>query len=319
MFAYVVRKTLFSVVILFFSSIAIFLLVRFAGDPLVNLRQNPQITPEDLQRIADSYGLNEPLFQQYLIWMGGVLQGDLGVSFQQNAPVNEIIGRRIVPTVILIGSALIFTIAVAIPLGVYQAIKRYGMADNVLTLLAFLGFSIPVFFLGLMLQFLLAINLSDLAGTTVFYTSGMTETGGFVDLLQHLTLPVLALSAISIAQFSRFQRSAMLEVLASDYLRTARAKGLSQKAVYLKHALRNALIPTVTLIALSLGTLFAGAIVTESVFAWPGMGFLFIDSLQKGDYNVARGILLIIAVLVIFFNLVADLLYAVVDPRIKYD
>lgn len=319
MFAYVVRKTLFSVVILFFSSIAIFLLVRFAGDPLVNLRQNPQITPEDLQRIADSYGLNEPLFQQYLIWMGGVLQGDLGVSFQQNAPVNEIIGRRIVPTIILIGSALIFTIAIAVPLGVYQAIKRYGTADNVLTLLAFLGFSTPVFFLGLMLQFLLAINLSDLAGTTVFYTSGMTETGGFVDLMQHLTLPVIALSAISIAQFSRFQRSAMLEVLASDYLRTARAKGLSQKVVYLKHALRNALIPTVTLIALSLGTLFAGAIVTESVFAWPGMGFLFIDSLQKGDYNVARGILLIIAVLVIFFNLVADLLYAVVDPRIKYD
>lgn len=320
MVAFVIRRILFSFVVLLFASMAIFFLVRFAGDPLVQLRQNPQVSGDDLQRIADSYGLNEPIFQQYLIWLAGMFQGDFGLSFQQNAPVGEIIGRRIVPTVLLIGSSLLLTIFIAIPLGVFQAIKKYTRWDNALTFLAFLGFSTPVFFLGLMMQLVFAVQLADLLGTKVFYTTGMNEPGGgFIDLLQHLTLPALALSVITIASFSRFQRSAMMEALASDYLRTARAKGLSNRAVYLKHALRNALIPVITLLAISLGTVLAGATVTEIVFAWPGLGSLLYDSLLKGDYNVARGLLMILAAFTIVANLLADLVYAVVDPRIRYD
>lgn len=321
MFAFVVRRVLFSLVVLFFASLTIFLLVRFAGDPLTQLRQNPQVSGDDLQRIAESYGLDEPLLQQYVVWVGGMFQGDLGLSFQQNAPVSEIIGRRVIPTVVLIGSSLILTIAIAVPLGIFQAIKKYTPWDNALTFLAFLGFSTPVFFLGLMMQLLFAVLLTDmLGGTRVFYTTGMSEPGGgFVDLMQHLTLPAVSLAVLTIASFSRFQRGAMLEALASDYLRTARAKGLSNRAVYFKHALRNAIIPVVTLLAISLGTVLSGAVVTETVFAWPGLGSLLLDSLYEGDYNVARGLLMILAVLTILANLMADLLYAVVDPRITYD
>lgn len=322
MVAYFVRRTLFSVVVLFFASIAIFLLVSLSGDPLADLRQNPRIRGEDLQRLTALYGLDEPLYRQYLIWMGDLLRGDMGTSFKQQAPVNEIIGRRVVPTLLLSGTSLLITLVIAIPLGIYQAIRKYSRLDNIATILAFLGFSTPVFLLGLLLQLVFGIYLVEWTGQRVFYISGISDPysgGGFVDLLRHLVLPATTLAVISIAIFSRFQRSAMLDVLASDYLRTARAKGLSQKVVYLKHALRNALIPTVTLLALTLGTLIAGSVITETIFAWPGMGFLFVDTLQKGDYNVARGILMILAVLIVFFNLLADLAYAVVDPRIKYD
>ena len=175
------------------------------------------------------------------------------------------------------------------------------------------------FWLGLILQLVLGVYLTSWAGVRVFYTSGFSSgDGGLVDLLQHLTLPVLTLSAISIASYSRFQRGAMLDVLSSDYLRTARAKGLSWRRVYLKHALRNALVPVVTVIALDMGVLLGGAVITETVFAWPGLGFLLADSLYKGDYNVAQGLLMISAALIVFFNYVADMAYAVVDPRIGY-
>ena len=323
MFAYIVRRTLFSVVILFFASMAIFLLVSLAGDPLADLRQNPRIRGEDIQRLSAQYGLDQPLYRQYLIWMGDLLRGDMGLSFKQQAPVNEIIGRRVVPTLLLSGTSLLITLVIAIPLGIYQAIRKYNWVDNTATVLAFLGFSTPVFLFGLLLQLIFGIYLTEWTGQRVFYISGISDpystSGAFVDLLKHLALPAATLSAISIAIFSRFQRSAMLDVLASDYLRTARAKGLSQRRVYLKHALRNALIPTVTLLALSLGTLIAGSVITETIFAWPGLGFLFYDTLTKGDYNVARGILMILAVLIVLFNLVADLAYAAVDPRITYD
>ncbi len=322
MFAYIVRRALFSVVILFFASIAIFLLVSLSGDPLTDLRQNPRIRGEDLQRLSAQYGLDQPLYRQYLIWMGDLLRGDMGISFKQQAPVNEIIGRRVVPTLLLSGTSLLITLVIAIPLGIYQAISKYSRTDNIATILAFLGFSTPVFLLGLLLQLVFGIYVAEWTGQRIFYISGISDPysgGGFLDLVRHLVLPATTLAVISIAIFSRFQRSAMLDVLSSDYLRTARAKGLSRKSVYLKHALRNALIPTVTLLALSLGTLIAGSVITETVFAWPGLGFLFYDTLQKGDYNVARGILMILAVLIVFFNLVADLAYAVVDPRITYD
>ena len=319
MIAYIVRKVIFSLVVLFLASIVIFGLVALGPDPLAELRQNPSIQGEDLERIADRYGLNDPLYVQYGIWMGDMLQGDLGQSFKQQAPVTSIIAPRIWPTILLMGASLIFTVIIALPFGIYSAIKKYSALDNAGTFLSFMGYSMPSFWLGLILQLVLGIYLADWAGRRIFYVSGMSTDGGFVDLLQHLTLPVLTLSAISIAEFSRFQRGAMLEVLTSDYLRTASAKGLSQWTVYMKHALRNAFIPTVTLVALSMGTAFGGAVITETVFAWPGLGFLLSDSIFKGDYNVVRALLMISAALIIFFNLVADITYSLVDPRVRYD
>ena len=318
MIAYIVRKLIFSLGVFFLASIVIFGLVALGPDPLAELRQNPSIRGEDLERIADRYGLNDPLYVQYGIWMGDLLQGDLGESFKQSAPVTEIIAPRVWPTVLLMGASLIFTVIIAIPLGIYSAIKKYSALDNAGTFLSFLGYSMPSFWLGLILQLVLGIYLADWAGRRFFYVSGMSTTGGLVDLLQHLALPVITLSVISIAEFSRFQRGAMLEVLTADYLRTARAKGLSQRTVYLKHALRNALVPTVTLVALSMGTAFGGAVITETVFAWPGLGFLLADAIFKGDYNVVRALLMISAALIIFFNLVADIAYSLVDPRVSY-
>jgi peptide/nickel transport system permease protein len=317
--AYIVRKVVFSLVVLFLASIVIFGLVALGPDPLAELRQNPSIRGEDLERIADRYGLNDPLYVQYGIWMGDMLQGDLGQSFKQQAPVTSIIAPRIWPTILLMGASLIFTVIIALPFGIYSAIKKYSALDNAGTFLSFMGYSMPSFWLGLILQLVLGIYLADWAGRRIFYVSGMSTDGGFVDLLQHLTLPVLTLSAISIAEFSRFQRGAMLEVLTSDYLRTARAKGLSQWTVYMKHALRNALIPTITLVALSMGTAFGGAVITETVFSWPGLGFLLSDAIFKGDYNIVRALLMISAALIIFFNLVADITYSLIDPRVRYD
>ncbi len=319
MVAYIVRKVVFSLVVLFLASIVIFGLVALGPDPLAELRQNPSIRGEDLERIADRYGLNDPLYVQYGIWMGDMLQGDLGQSFKQQAPVTSIIAPRIWPTILLMGASLIFTVIIALPFGIYSAIKKYSALDNAGTFLSFMGYSMPSFWLGLILQLVLGIYLADWAGRRIFYVSGMSTDGGFVDLLQHLTLPVLTLSAISIAEFSRFQRGAMLEVLTSDYLRTARAKGLSQWTVYMKHALRNALIPTITLVALSMGTAFGGAVITETVFSWPGLGFLLSDAIFKGDYNIVRALLMISAALIIFFNLVADITYSLIDPRVRYD
>ena len=319
MIAYTVRKLLFSLVVLFLASIAIFTLVNLGPDPLTELRNNPRISDEDVQRITNIYGLDKSLPERYLIWMGGLVQGDLGYSVKLQSQVNDLIVPRVWPTVLLMGTSLIFTVVIAIPFGVYSAIKKYSALDNAGTFLSFVGYSMPSFWLGLILQLVLGVYLTSWAGVRFFYTSGMSTTGGIVDLLQHLTLPVLTLSAISLASYSRFQRSAMLDVLSSDYLRTARAKGLSRRTVYLKHALRNALIPVVTVIALDMGVLLGGAVITETVFAWPGLGFLLADSLYKGDYNVAQGLLIISAALIVFFNYVADIAYSVVDPRISYD
>lgn len=319
MFAYIVRKLLFSVVVLFMASVVFFVLVSLSGDPLLNLKQNPRIQQSDIERLTAEYGLDQPLPIQYGIWVGDMLHGDFGTSFEQSTSVNSIIARRIWPTVLLMGSSLIFTVAVAIPFGIYSAIKKYSALDNAGTFFSFVGYSMPTFWLGLILQLVLGVYLSSWAGVRIFYISGMTGSGGLIDLLQHLALPLITLSVISVAEFSRFQRSAMLDVLSSDYLRTARAKGLSRRVVYLKHALRNALLPTVTVVALSMGAIFGGAILTETVFAWPGLGFLLADSLFKGDYNVARALLMISAALIVFFNLVADIAYSLVDPRVSFD
>lgn len=318
MISYVIRRLIFSFFVLLVLSAAIFMLVQLAGDPLVELQQNPQVSEADIARLAALYGIDQPLHVQYGIWMRDMLlYGDFGLSFRQNIPVTDIIATRVWPTVQLIGSALILSVAIGIPLGIYSAIKKYSTTDKTATIISFVGFSTPVFLLGLILQLVFAIRLTEWTGTRFFYVSGMGD-GGLVDWLQHITLPAFALAVTSIAVYSRFQRSAMLDVLSADYLRTARAKGLSNRGIYLKHALRNAIIPIVTLLALDMISLIAGAVVTETVFAWPGLGFQLINAVNTGDYNVARAILVIIAVITVLLNLVADIAYSLVDPRVSY-
>ena len=299
--AYVVRRILVSVLILILASIIIFVLVDSISNP---------------------FGLpsESPLYVRYAAWAAGMLQGDLGTSFYPQTSVNSIIAPRVWPTILLMGSSLMLTVVLAVPFGIYAAIKKHGAPDNFGRAIFFAGHSIPDFWLGAILQLVLGIYLMIWAGTRIFYTSGMSSFGGggVVDLLQHLTLPVVTLSLASIARFIRFQRGAMIEVLSENYIRTARAKGLRSRSVYLKHALRNALLPTITLFALSMGTISGGAVVVETVFSWPGLGFLLIDSLIARNYEVIRALLMINAVFIVLFNLVADLSYAILDPRTSY-
>ena len=317
MLAYIIRKILTSILVLLLASFVIFFLVHLGSDPLAELKQNPQVSAADIQRISNAYGLNEPIYAQYGIWLKElVLHGSFGVSLKQNAPVNEIIARAVVPEILLVGSALLMAVVIAVPFGVFSAVKKYSLVDKLGTFLSFFGFSMPIFWLALILQLVFAVYLAQWLGVRIFYVSGYS-TDSLLELAQRLVLPAISLAVIQMAEFSRFQRGAMLDVLSSDYLRTARAKGLSWRGIYLKHGLRNALIPTVTVVTLAIALTFGNAVITETVFSWPGLGFLLIDSLYKGDYNVAQALLVIFATLIIIFNLIADVAYSVVDPRVR--
>lgn len=303
MIAYVMKKTLVSVLMLFLASATIFVLM----DALSQARVGWHFDPLSLA-------------SGYTAWVGDLLRGDLGTSPLEHASVASIVARHVWPTVLLMGTSLALTAVLAVPFGAYSATKRNGLLDTAGRAFFFVGYGLPGFWLGVILQLVLGVYLVNWAGVHVFAISGMHDPGSnsFLDLLRHLTLPVVALSLASLAQFARFQRGAMLEALSEDYVRTARAKGLKERAVNYKHALRNALIPTATLFALSMGAISGGAVIIETVFSWPGLGFLLIDSLFTGNFEVLRALLLINVVFVIFFNLVADLAYVFLDPRVGY-
>lgn len=262
----------------------------------------------------------------------GVLHGDLGFSSASGATVSSIIGERVLPTAILAGSALVLWILIALVTGVLAAVRRYGKADTVITLFNYVGYSFPTFWLGLMLIIVFAATLRILPASGMWDTRtvpifgsqeywtffGKNPAGALTDLGRHLVLPVVTLIFVNIAGDSRFIRAAMIDALNQDFVRTARAKGVSERSVILRHALRNALLPVVTNIALELPFLFAGAVATETIFSWPGMGQAYIEAVSAYDYPVLMGILVITGVFVVMSNLLADILYAVVDPRISY-
>jgi peptide/nickel transport system permease protein len=246
---------------------------------------------------------------------------DLGASYFSHQSTLSLIGQRLPNTLLLMGSNYILTLAIAVPIGIIAAVKQYSKFDNFLTTSAFVGISLPNFWFGLMLIIGFAVIPYEHLGFKIFPTSGMWDNnavGDPLNLLWHLVLPTIVLAVQSIAQYARFVRSSMLETLNQDYIRTARAKGLPEPRVVLRHALRNSLLPLITLMGLDIPQLFTGALVTEQVFAWPGMGRLFWDSATKSDYQVLMGILVILAVLVVLGNLVADLAYGWADPRIQY-
>ena len=288
MFNYTLRRILQSIPILFILSILLFALVRTApGGPLATAYRNPNVTKEQIEILKKHLGLDLPLPVQYVRWLGDMLRGNMGDSIKFRRPVSEMIAERIPNTLILVGVSFMITLIIAIPVGIISARKPYSIFDYTATTLTFIGQSVPVYWLGLalILVFYVAIQ-NPFTGKPLFPAGGMRTIGGedsLSDLAWHLVLPVVALSASWAAWYSRFLRSSLLDVQHEDYVRTARAKGASDRTVYYKHALRNAILPLVTLIALDLPSLFAGALFIETIFSWPGMGRLFWDAARGRD------------------------------------
>jgi peptide/nickel transport system permease protein len=305
--------------------VLVFLLVANAGDPLADLKgRNPPVPEETIKLREQQLGLDKPLPQRYVTWLGNFVQGDMGTSIR-GVEVRPLLWQRLKVTLRMVVLAMIIAVVLAIGAGVLSAVKQYTPTDYTFTFLGFLFLSMPVFWLAALLKEYGAIRLNALFGDQVVYTVGAETpnlTGGLgtklADWGGHLILPTVALALISFAAWSRYQRATMLDVLGSDYIRLARAKGLSRSRVMTRHALRNALIPLVTVVAIDIGAVFGGAIITEKVFAWQGMGALLVQGVQTSDVNVLLAWLMVTSVLVILFNLIADVLYAVLDPRIRY-
>lgn len=321
---YALRRILQTIPIILILSILLFIMVRAApGGPLTAARRNPNITEEQIQKLEEQLGLNRPLPVQYLDWLGDMLRGDMGQSIKFRRPVSEMIGERIPNTLLLVGLSFFVTLMIALPIGILSARKPYSIFDYTVTTITFMGQSLPVYWLGLGLILVFYVTLKNpLNGNPLFPGGGMNtfgKEGDFLDTLWHLVLPVTALSLGWAAWYSRFLRSSMLDVLHEDYIRTARAKGVVDRLVYYKHALRNAILPLVTLIALDLPSLFAGALFVETIFSWPGMGRLFWDAARGRDYPVLLGVVMITAVLIIGANILADLAYGLLDPQVKYE
>jgi peptide/nickel transport system permease protein len=324
MATYALRRVLQTIPILFIISILLFFLVRAApGGPLTSARRNPNITKEQIEVIEEKLGLNDPLPVQYGRWMRDMLTGNLGQSIKFRRPVNEMVAERIPNTLLLVGVSFLVTLLAAIPIGIWSARKPYSNFDYFVTTITFIGQSIPVYWLGLGLIVIFYVTIKNpWTGSPFFPVGGMNsqgKSGDLLDTLWHLVLPVTALSLGWVAWYSRFLRSSMMDVLHEDYVRTAKAKGANDQNVYYRHALRNAILPLVTLVALDLPSLFAGALFVETIFSWPGMGRLFWDAAKGRDYPVLLGVVMITAVLIIVCNILADLAYGWLDPRVKYE
>ena len=321
---YALRRILQTIPILFIISILLFLMVRAApGGPLTAARRNPNITREQLELLEEKLGLNDPLPVQYGRWLRDMFSGNMGESIKFHRPVSEMIGERIPNTLILVGASFLLTLLLAVPIGVLSARKPYSFFDYAMTTVTFIGQSIPVYWLGLGLIILFYVTLKNpITGDPLFPVGGMNtygKEGNLLDLIWHLVLPVTALSLGWIAWYSRFLRSSMLDVLHEDYIRTAHAKGLRASLVHYKHALSNAILPLITLVALDLPSLFAGALFVETIFSWPGMGRLFWDAAKGRDYPVLLSVVMITAVLIIVCNILADLAYGWLNPQVKYE
>jgi len=280
---------------------------------------NPHLDAAGRAALRARFGLDQPLYIQYLKWLSNCLVGDFGYSFATNQAVSVVIGQRFPATLQLFGIALLVALVLAIFLGVISAIRQNSPLDYTVTTISYFGLAMPAFLLGLFLQDIFAVQLHWLpvSGTT---TLGYTfdPFNAFLDHLLHLVLPVTALSVLFVAGWSRYMRSSMIETTKQDYMRTARAKGVSPTSRLVRHALRNAVIPLITVVAIDFGAIAGGATITEGIFAWPGMGTLFLDSLQSRDFPVLLAILLLSGFFVVLFNLIADVLYGVMDPRIRY-
>ncbi|MGW8267466.1 MAG: ABC transporter permease [Longimicrobiales bacterium] len=317
MTAYVGRRILQMIPLVFGISILLFAVIQAApGGPEGALLESGRfIDPQVIEAYRQRLGLDQPVWVQYFRWLGAALSGDLGISFSTTRPVAEMILERLPATLELMGSAFLLAAVVALGLGVFSAVRQYTAFDYFGTGISFVGIAMPVFWFALILQLVFSVKLGWLpvAGTETVGASSLW------DHLLHLILPAVVLSFRYIAGWSRYLRSSLLGVLRADYVRTARAKGLPETAVVGLHALRNALIPLISIMALNLAALFSGAVITETVFAWPGIGRMFVQAMFARDYPLLMGILMMGSVMVVAFNLVADVLYGILDPRIRYE
>ncbi|MGH3717701.1 MAG: ABC transporter permease [Pseudonocardiaceae bacterium] len=325
MLAYTVRRILVSVPILFIATFVVFVMVSLSGDPLSQLKtRSPPPPPRTLQLESHRLHLDEPLPARYWHWITGVIHGDFGPSVQSTQVIGPELAHRFLVTFRLIGLAMLLALVIAVFVGVLSAVKQYSATDYTFTFFGFLFLAMPSFWLAILLKEA-GISFNDTVGDQVLFTIGERSVyveGGvwasIIDILGHMILPTISLALLSFAAWSRFQRASMLEVLGSDYVRLARAKGLRRTTVTIRHALRTALIPLVTVTALDLGAIISGAIVTENVYQWRGAGSYLLESIQHDDVYAVAGWLLVSAAFVVLFNLAADLLYAVLDPRIRY-
>jgi peptide/nickel transport system permease protein len=312
--AFVLRRLLGAIPLLLGVSILSFIFMQLApGGPDTLIAKNGRMSQEQLAAIRRNYGLDDPAHVQLWNWISNLFQGDLGISFTQQRPVRDIILEVFPNTLYLMAVALLISFIVAVTFGIGAAINQYGWFDNVTSFFAYFGLSMPVFWIGLMLQIVFAVKLGWLPSAGMH---GARESG-FIDLARHMILPSVTLAVGSVGSWSRYLRSSTLEVLGQDYVRTARAKGLRERVVMIRHVLRNAMIPFLTVVAIDIPLYLTGAVLTETVYSWPGMGRLFFDSLTKRDYPILMGILLLGAFLIVIGNLIADVLYAVLDPRIS--
>ncbi|MCY3755681.1 MAG: ABC transporter permease [Alphaproteobacteria bacterium] len=313
MYAYIARRLLATLPVMAVVGIAVFLLLHLTpGDPAVVIAGD-YARPEDIEKIRENLGLNEPLHIQFFSWVGALLSGDLGTSIFSNLPVAKLIGQRLEPTLALAIATIIFAILVAVPMGVIAAWRAGTMTDRVIMVFAVLGFSVPVFVIGYAMMWLFSITLGW------FPVQGYKPIGeGFWPFLRSITLPTVALGIIYVALIARITRASMLEVLTEDYMRTARAKGLDNNALLIRHALRNASVPIVTIIGIGIALLIGGVVVTESVFNIPGLGRLTIDAVLRRDYPIIQGVILIFSGAYVIVNLIIDLSYTILDPRIRY-
>ena len=331
---YAVRRALTIVPVLIGVSVLVFSFIHLIpGDPALTML-GERATPGKVAEVRTRLGLDRPIWQQYLLYVGNALRGDLGVSIVRGDPVAGDLLRRFPATVELAMAAIVAAVALGIPIGVASAVWRNSPLDSLARLGALTGVSMPIFWLGLVLAWVFGVQLRllptgfRLSSGTAFvpWTNFVIldallqrDWATFVDALRHLILPALALATIPLAVVARMTRASMLEVLSREYIRTAEAKGLSRRAVVLRHALRNALLPVLTVVGLQVGRLLAGAILTETIFSWPGIGLWVYESIESRDYAIVQGVSLFIAVIVVSVNLLTDVLYAAVDPRIKYE
>jgi peptide/nickel transport system permease protein len=315
-YTFFLRRLLSAIPVMFIITFATFVLMQMLpGGPLAAYENNPEISQDDIQRLRHEMGLDRPIPVQYWAWLKNFVRGDWGYSFVTKRPVLQEIWDRLPNTLYLTGFSLIVALIIAIPAGIISATRQYSIFDHITTTLTYIGRSMPVYYSGLLLIIIFSIWLRWLP------SGGMHTLGkefSMIDSLRHLFLPVLSLSTLIAAKYVRFLRTSMLEVIHQDYIRTAAAKGLRNRIIIFKHAFRNAAIPLVTVVAIDLPVLFAGALFTETVYSWPGMGRLFVDSATRFDYSIVMGIVAAIAFLVVLSNLIADVIYGILDPRITY-
>ena len=324
MFSYVVRRLLYSCVVLVAASFLVFTFVTISGDPLAALEANPSISEETKQATRDRKNLDASIPERYLFWVKDAATNQFGTTILTNEPILPDLWRVMKNTLQLVLVAELLAVLIAVGIGVYSALRQYSAFDYTATTFSFLGLATPVFWLALMLQ-VLVVQVYEQTGHRLFPIASLnsvdpgTGLSFAVDRAHHLVLPVIVLMVASVATYSRYMRASMLEVINSDYVRTARAKGVTESRVQMKHAFRNALIPIVTLVALNFGALLGGVIVTETVFSLDGMGLYFTTALLQNDPYPVMAWLMVTAVMIIVFNLIADIMYGLLDPRVRYD